>query len=245
TIVETLSWVRKNHTFKFGGEYRIDTFNNLANNGATGTYNFAPAQTGQPSTEGQNLGGATIGHSYASFLLGLTNNASINNPTSVGFRRSSWAAFVHDSWKVTPKLTLELGLRYDVQNALHDLHYGTSMSAPDLPNPAAGNLPGATLFAGEGPGRCNCDLTKTYPWAFGPRFGFAYAFNPKTVIRGGWGITYGALGGFNYIGAGNSLGFGFNTIPFSNPAFGESAFRFRDGLVYNPADLYAQNINAG
>jgi Carboxypeptidase regulatory-like domain/TonB dependent receptor-like, beta-barrel len=245
TIVETLSWVRKNHTFKFGGEYRIDTFNNLANNGATGTYNFAPAQTGQPSTEGQNLGGGTIGHSYASFLLGLTNNASINNPTSVGFRRSSWAAFVHDSWKVTPKLTLELGLRYDVQNALHELHYRTSMFAPDIPNPAAGNLPGATLFAGEGPGRCNCDLTKTYPWAVGPRFGFAYAFNPKTVIRGGWGITYGALGGFNYIGAGNSLGFGFNTIPFSNPAFGESAFRFRDGLVYNPADLYAQNINAG
>ena len=105
--------MRKGHTFKFGGEFRIDTFNNLANNGATGTYNFVPAQTGQPSTEGQNLGGGTIGHSYASFLLGLTNNASMNNPTSVGFRRSSWAAFVQDSWKVTPKLTLELGLRYD------------------------------------------------------------------------------------------------------------------------------------
>lgn len=245
TIVESFSWVRRSHTFKFGGEWRIDTFNNLANNGATGTYNFGAAQTGQPSTEGQNLGGGTIGYGYASFLLGLVNTASINNPTSVGFRRSSWAAFFHDSWKVTPKLTLELGLRYDVQNALHELHYRTTMFAPDIANPSAGNLKGAALFAGEGPGRCNCDLTKTYPWAFGPRFGFAYAFNSKTVVRGGWGLTYGALGGFNYIGAGNSLGFGFNTIPFSTPAFGAAALNFKDGLNYDTADLFALNINPG
>lgn len=65
------------------------------------------------------------------------------------------------------------------------------------------------------------------------------------MVRGGWGLTYGALGGFNYIGAGNSLGFGFNTIPFSTPAFGAAALNFKDGLNYNRDDLFALNINPG
>jgi hypothetical protein len=245
TVVDNLTWTRANHTFKFGGEFRIDTFNNLANNGAMGTYSFSGAQTTLPSTQGQDLKGGAVGYAYASFLLGLVNNASINNPTSVGYRRSSWAAFAQDSWKVTPKLTLELGLRYDLQNALHELHDRLSMFSPAVKNPAAGGLPGGTLFAGEGPGRCGCDITKTYPYGFGPRFGLAYAFDRKTVLRLGYGVTYGALGGFNYIGAGSALGFGFNSLSFGTTAFGEAALQLKNGLVYNPADLYSVNLNPG
>jgi hypothetical protein len=245
TIVDNLTWTRANHTFKFGGEFRIDTFNNLANNGAMGTYNFSNVQTTLPSTQGQDLQGGSIGYSYASFLLGLVNSASINNPTSVGFRRSSWAAFAQDSWKVTPKLTLELGLRYDLQNATHELHDRLSMFSPTVKNPAAGGLPGGTLFAGEGPGRCGCDITKTYPYGFGPRFGLAYAFDRKTVLRLGYGVTYGALGGFNYISAGSALGFGFNSLPFGTTAFGEKALQLKDGLVYDPAVLYRVNLDPG
>ncbi len=245
TVVDNLTWTRANHTFKFGGEFRIDTFNNLANNGAMGTYNFSNLQTTLPSTQGQNLQGGSIGYAYASFLLGLVNSASINNPTSVGYRRSSWAAFAQDTWKVTPKLTLELGLRYDLQNALHELHDRLTMFSPTVRNPAAGGLPGGTLFAGEGTGRCDCDITKTYPYGFGPRFGLAYAFNPKTVLRLGYGVTYGALGGFNYIGAGSALGFGFNSLSFGTTAFGEPALQLKNGLVYNPADLYKVNLDPG
>ncbi|PYV15262.1 MAG: hypothetical protein DMG07_10220, partial [Acidobacteria bacterium] len=236
TVVESFTWVRRSHTLKFGGEWRIDTFNNLANNGATGTYNFAAAQTGLPSTEGQNLQGGTIGYGYASFLLGLVSTASINNPTAVGFRRTGWSGFVQDSWKLTPKLTLELGLRYDLQRALHALYYRTTMFSPQVVNPAAGGRRGGSLFACYGP---------AYPYAFGPRLGFAYSFNPKTVLRGGWGLTYGSVGGFNYIGAGNSLGFGFNRFDFSNPAFGEAAVVFKNGLTYDSSGLYAQNISPG
>ncbi len=245
TIVDNLTWTHGNHTFKFGGEYRIDTFNNLANNGAMGTYSFSNQQTTLPSTQGQNLQGGSVGYAYASFLLGLVNNASINNPTSVGFRRSSWAAFAQDSWKLTPKLTLELGLRYDLQNAVKELHDRLSMFSPTVRNPAAGGLPGGTLFAGEGPGRCGCDITKTYPYGFGPRFGLAYAFNPKTVLRVGYGITYGALGGFNYIGAGSALGFGFNSLSFGTTAFGQAALPLKNGLLYNPADLFKVNLDPG
>jgi len=227
------------------GEWRIDTFNNLANNGATGTYNFAPAQTALPYLQSTNIGGGAIGFGYASFLLGMVNDANINNPTSVGFRRSAWAGFMQDDWKLRPRLTLNLGLRYDYQPALHELHYRTSMFDPTIPNPAAGGLKGATRFAGSGTGRCDCDLTETYPWALGPRLGLAYSINDKTVLRAGWGVTYGQLGGFNYIGAGNSLGFGFNTIPFSTTAFGEAALSLRNGLNYNVADLYAVTLNPG
>jgi hypothetical protein len=119
------------------------------------------------------------------------------------------------------------------------------MFSPTVRNPAAGGLPGGTLFAGEGPGRCGCDITKTYPYGFGPRFGLAYAFNPRTVLRLGYGITYGALGGFNYIGAGSALGFGFNSLSFGTTAFGEPALPLKNGLVYNSADLFKVNLDPG
>jgi hypothetical protein len=245
TFVESMSWIKGKHSFKFGGEYRIDTFNNLANQGALGTYNFSRNQTALPYLQSTNLSGGAIGYEYASYLLGLVHTADISNATSVGFRRSSWATFFQDSWKVSPKLTLELGLRYDYQNALHELHRRFSMFDPTILNPSAGGLLGATLFDGEGPGRCNCELTEAYPWAFGPRFGVAYSISPKTVLRGGWGLTYAPLGGFNYVGAGQALGFGFNTIPFSNPAFGEKAFQFSDGLNYNVSDITKLDLRPG
>ncbi len=245
TFYENMTWVHGSHSTKFGGEFRIDTFNNLANNGATGSYTFAGAQTALPYLQTTTIGGGSIGSNYASFLLGLVSSASINNPTAVGFRRSTWAAFVQDDWKLRPGLTLNLGLRYDFQNPLHELHDRLSMFNPTLANPAAGGLKGATLFAGEGQGRCDCDITKTYPWAFGPRLGAAWSLNNKTVLRAGWGITYGQLSGFSYIGAGQALGFGFNSIPFSTTSFGDAAFLFRNGLNYNTGDLYAQNLNPG
>src|SRR5262245_180159 len=245
TLVDNLTWTHGSHTTKFGGEFRTDSFNNLANNGATGSYTFAAAQTALPYLQATTLNGGGIGSNYASFLLGLVSSASINNPTSVGFRRSSWGSFAQDDWKIRTRLKIYLGLQYDYQNSLHELHDRLTLFDPTLANPAAGGLKGATKFIGEGPGRCNCDYSKTYPYAFGPRLGGAWSINEKTVLRLGWGITYGQLSGFSYIGAGQSLGFGFNTINFSTPSFGDPAFQFNNGLVYNPADLYAQRIDAG
>jgi len=245
TVVDNLTWTHGSHTTKFGGEFRIDSFNNLANNGATGSYTFAAAQTALPYLQATTINGGGIGSNYASFLLGLVSSASINNPTSVGFRRSSWGSFIQDDWKIRPRLTLNMGLRYDYQNPLRELHDRLSMFDPTLANPAAGGLKGATKFIGEGQGRCDCDYSKTYPYAFGPRLGVAWSINDKTALRLGWGITYGQLSGFSYIGAGQSLGFGFNTISFSTPSFGDPAFQFSNGLIYNAANLYAQRIDPG
>jgi hypothetical protein len=177
-------------------------------------------------------------------MLGMANTASISNAADPQYRRTNWGFFLQDTWKVTRKLTFDYGIRYDLQPAADELHYRTSMFAPTLNNPNAGNLPGATIYAGyNDPKRCNCIFTSTYPYAFAPRLGLAYQLTPKTVLRAGWGLSYGQLTGFNYIGGGNSQGMGFNTIPFDNPAFGEAAVLLRQGLVYNPNDLTAASYD--
>lgn len=237
--------IRGNHTYKMGGEWKFENFTNRSSAGVVGTFNFSAAQTGLPALQGVALPGGNVGFPYASFLLGATNTASVSNPQDPQYRRWAWAGFVQDTWKVTRKLTLDYGLRYDYQPAPYELHDRMSMFAPGIPNPAAGGLMGATLYAGSGQGRCNCEITKTYPWGFGPRVGVAYQFDEKTVIRGGFAISYGQVTPFSYIGGGNSLGMGFNTLNFTNPNFGDAAMYLRDGLQYNTADLLAANYDPG
>ena len=68
----------------------------------------------------------------------------------------------------------------------------------------------------------------------------------RPSLRAGWGITYSALSNWWYVTGGSStLGVGFNSLDWTNPAFGEAALRLRDGLQYNPADLYAASLDPG
>ena len=102
------------------------------------------------------------------------------------------------------------------------------------------------MYEGYGEGRCNCVFTKAYPYAFGPRFGATYKLDDKTVLRGGWGITYGAVSNWWYVTGGSStLGVGFNSVNWTNPAFGEAAVLLRDGLRYNESLLYAASYDPG
>jgi TonB dependent receptor len=243
--VANMTIVRGNHSYKVGGEWKFENFTNKGTAGVAGTYNFAAAQTGLPALQGVTLQGGNVGYNYASFLLGAVNTASVSNPQDPQYRRPAWSAFAQDTWKVTRQLTLDYGLRYDYQPAMRELHDRQSMFSPSIANPSAGGLLGATLYAGEGPGRCNCNPGETYPWAFGPRLGVAYQLDPKTVIRGGVAVSYGQVANFQYIGGGNSLGMGFNSLNFSNPTFGDPALYLRDGLQYNTADLLEASYNPG
>lgn len=245
TAQTSLSWIRSSHSFKFGGEYTQDAFTNRNSNTSPGVYNFAAAQTGLPALEGVALPGGNVGFPYASFLLGMTNSASVSNIQDPQYRKWALGLFAQDTWRVTRKLTLDIGLRYDYQPAPREIWDRTSMFAPTIANPAAGGLPGATLYAGSGQGRCNCWPVKTYALAFGPRLGVAYQLDSKTVLRGGFAFSYGQVTQFRYIGGGNSLGMGFNTIGFSTPAFGDPAVLMRNGLVYNTADLLAASYDPG
>ncbi|MBZ5583045.1 MAG: TonB-dependent receptor [Acidobacteriia bacterium] len=245
TGVAQLTWVRGNHTYKAGGEWKIDSFTNWSAIGLSPSYGFSSSQTAQP-LYGQSLpGGTTIGHPFASFLLGLYNSAGIGNTSNPQYRKSSWGFFVQDTWKVTRRLTLDYGIRYDVQKPMRELWARTSIFSPSVVNPNANGLLGGTLYEGDGPGRCNCHFVKTYPYAFAPRLGVAYQLDDKTVLRGGWGFVYSFTNIFGYIGGGNSAGMGFNTINYNAPGNGVEAGGLNGGLVWSQQDLYGASYDPG
>ncbi len=236
---------RNTHTYKAGFEWRNDIFSSPVIHGSHGAYTFNAQQTALPSTQGQNLGGGNVGLPYASFLLGLVNNASVSNPTDPNWRKPAVSVFAQDTWRVKGALTIDYGIRWDRQAYGYEEQDRRSMFSPDVANPAAGGLLGATIYEGDGPGACNCRFVKTYPYSFGPRLGASYQVNPKTVLRGGWGITYAQTGngqadGGSLLGAG-----GWNTFNFQSPAFGEPGAVLRTGLVYDRDALFRVNNNSG
>ena len=193
TLMITQGWtlLKGKHEIKFGWDYRkLTTFGfDLAN--SNGLYIFNRAQTAVPnSTTGS-------GHEFASLLLGAVQEASqLINPVLFDQIQYGYnSGFIQDNYRVTKKLTLNLGLRYDVPIGWHIQNGNFSGLDMNKANPGAGNLPGALVFHGNGPGRTG--LKRPYKTDFsniGPRLGFAYQLGPKTVIRGGWGIFYQTLG---------------------------------------------------
>ncbi len=221
----SVSWVKENHTYKFGAEMRSEGYPVLINNTAIGQYTFSADQTGLPSTLGQNLLGGTVGFPYASFLLGTVNNGNIGVSSSIRSGKSTWAMYFQDSWKVTRKLTVDYGLRWDYQGYLKNSYGRFPNFSGTTPNPSTGNLPGAVVFEGNWPGHCNCDFAKVYPYAFGPRLGAAYQLTPKTVLRVGAGVMFNMT---HMESALSSTGVASNN-PFSSASFGNAAIYLKDG----------------
>ena len=186
----SLTKVSGNHTFKTGAEIRFEGYPGHVQANTSGSYGFSPNQTG-PYATGSALGGSNPpGFAYASFLLGLVNNVSISSPIDPRLGKKVFGIYLQDSWKVTRKLTVDYGLRYDYSTYLQEEHGRNPYFSPTTPNPALGGILGAVVFEGSGAGHCNCNLAKNYPWAFGPRLGVAYQINEKTVFRSGFGIIY-------------------------------------------------------
>jgi len=184
---DTLNWVKGAHTFLFGGEYRNVQMNIEGQTNQSGTYNFAPGETG--------LEGINSGNSMASFLLGAVDNANafFCSICAVYPRAQNLGLFASDTFKLSKKLTLSYGMRWDMYTPAADKWNHLSAFDPLMPNPGAGNLLGALAFAGNngGPaslGRRTPELT--FHHAFAPRFGLAYALSPKTAVRAGYGIYF-------------------------------------------------------
>jgi hypothetical protein len=191
TANTSLTWVKGNHTFKFGGELVIDGQNYIANARGNGNITFSPNETSDPwqgSTSPTPTG--TSGFGYASFLLGGIDSLTIAPPADMRMGNHGIGLYAQDSWKVTRKLTLDYGLRYDFQTYLKE-QYGRMQDANlNGFNPVVGRL-GTVMYDGSQPGQCNCPFSHNYPFAFGPRLGIAYQINTKTVFRGGAGLNYG------------------------------------------------------
>ena len=212
-----LSWVRGKHNFKFGGEQRLFYNNFQQPPDPTGYFHFAQNVTEQ--TIGNN--DATQGNPFADILTGVGDYGGIAIYPEVHNRSKETGFYAQDDWKVTPKLTLNLGLRYEwstpyneAQNRLQfsDFTGNSGVTVPGLPL-ISGPLNGITQFANSSHRNVPVDRNN---WA--PRLGFAYEFAPNTVIRGGAGIYYGANVATNY-------------------QFPGTAFR-KDGTVYFTQDNF-------
>ena len=181
---DSVSWVRGKHNMKFGGEYRALQFNVRRLTQASGEFDFNAAQTANPSTA---LGGDPV----ASSEFGLVNSSTLNYGSFSGVRYKDFAFYAQDSYKVTPRLTLNYGLRFDLDIPASEAQDRFSMVDPTLPNPGAGSILGAYTYFGSGTGRNGKKRPQNiYTKAFGPRLGFAYSINNKTILRGGYGIFY-------------------------------------------------------
>ena len=232
-VDENLSWIRGNHSLKFGGEVRWLQTNGADFFGSQGNFAFNSLETAFPTAAGRT----SSGNAFASFLLGTVDRGQLNVLAVVpGNRYRYLALFAQDDWKATRKLTLNLGLRYDIYFPRSEAHDNLSSFDPSLANPKAGGRLGAIAFLGSGAGRSGrSSFADTYYRNFGPRFGFAFSATEKTVLRGGYGIYFAPGNATAGLRSSQQFGFGFNASPvFASTDTGVTpAFNWDGGFPQN------------
>ena len=208
----SLSWIIGRHTVKFGGDYRINLVNYGRATNPVGLYQFYRSMTQGPNPFSAS---ATSGIGYASFLLGTGGGVN----TSAGYSTNEAnpananryiASYVQDDFRATSKLTLNLGLRWDIETGSTERYNRQTAIDPFVKNPLSDqtglNLRGGPLFSDSSLGRR--EIIETPLRNFGPRVGLAYQVNPSLVIRTAYGIYYTAA---PYGASRHNLGEGYST----------------------------------
>lgn len=234
------TWVRHAHTWNFGFQLVVDQVNDFEATQAVGDYTFDRGLTQGPDPQKASQ---MAGDGFATFLLGSGTGSMTLHSKDVATTSRSYAAYLEDDWRVKPKLTLNLGLRYELQVPRTERYNRMNYFDPLAPSPLAGpsglpDLKGGLVFVGtDDIGR------RQFPtrWTnFAPRVGFAYQATTTMVIRGGYGLFYypaqalgasGTVGGFGYSSQTPFVGSldGFTPTNFlSDP--------FPQGLVYPPGN---------
>jgi hypothetical protein len=177
---ETLTKTLRRHNLSFGGEIRPMRTNN---NQYAGNSSFS---FGRDFTQANPLASDNVsGNAFASFLLGYADSGSIAQNPRRDWHSAYYALFLQDSWRVTDKMTLTAGLRWDTESPMREVH-GQANPTFD-PNAAYG-------FAGVGlKGIVGFGAGDPYDWDknnFGPRVGFAYSASKNFLLRGGFGVLY-------------------------------------------------------
>jgi len=211
-IIENLSWVRGKHSFKFGGEVRNDHYNQIGNQFPRGQFTFQRNATNNLTVSGRT------GDPFADFLLGETFQAEAAvSIADAKFRSTGFAFYFDDTWKVTQKVTLNFGLRYELTppwedqtgtlfNGIVPFDVRTTIAAPNVANRAE-----YPFFQRQGAARQNCYEGISLRWPdiatrcdgalgnrlvgvdkndFAPRLGITWAVADKWVIRTGAGYFY-------------------------------------------------------
>ncbi len=211
---DTLTWSKGKHILKFGGEFDRWQDNQAWANLDSGDYDFAGYYTSNPMDPNKQALG------YADFLLGLTDGWGVSITPEVGGRAWNVQAFANDDYKITPHLTLNLGVRYLMQSGWSEAKKMWANFTPDLwnsginptdpsgqsnfaPGYGANCYAGVTFSTSVGTYHCPTAQIATVKDIFQPRIGFAWSPKEKWSVRGGYGTFTEMWGGNNY----------FNTFP--------------------------------
>ena len=192
-ITPTLTKILRSHTLKFGAEVRRADNNYYQNNQPGGIFNFDNLFT---SRNALNSGGT--GNSFASMLLGYPSSGSVSTSPFTAASQRYQAYFINDSWQVNGKLTVNLGLRWEIPGVFTERFDRQVTFNRDLPNPELTGItvPGrsgpvlGTFVLVNGPNHPERGLRPEHFRLFAPRAGIAYRLSERTVIRTGAGIYY-------------------------------------------------------
>jgi len=209
-LIENVSWIRGSHTIKAGFEFRFSHFVDDVNLLPGGQFTF----TDRATSDG-----------LATLLLGWTTSAALDDADVLSSRSDYWGAFLQDNWKISPKLTLSLGLRWEMDTPRWEKN--NRQNGVDLlaMNPVSGTRGIVTFSGRDGASKYANDFDKNN---FGPHAGFAWRLNEMTVIRGGYGLNY--LGAYRSVPDALSGGFGKLGSFESRDGGFTPAFLFRDGM---------------
>lgn len=227
-IKDDLSWTHGKHSLKFGFAFQSQRAYGFGEQQIAGGAGFSFLGTSVP---GQTS--FKSGSSFASFLLGEADSGGTETIRDVLQLYPYYGFYTQDDWRLTPKLTINLGLRYEFTLPPVSLNDQYSDLTPDRPNPAVNDYPGALRFAGFGPGReGRRSLLDSWWGAIGPRLGLAYALNDKTTLRTAFGRSFSR----NTVtqGSGHYAGF-IGNYRFSSQDQGITpAFKLDEGLPEYP-----------
>jgi hypothetical protein len=191
SLLASVSQVLGRHNLKYGIEVHLQRLNDFALSNGGGTYSFDNAMTRGPNA---NVATANAGNAVASLLLGTPASGSVSNATGYSLQNFYYAGYLQDDFRVTPKLTINWGIRYETEspyterrNTLNYFDFGAPSPARNARFPG---LTGALAFANA------TDARSVYAWDrnnISPRFGFSWSTFRNTVIRGGAGLFYAPL----------------------------------------------------
>jgi len=200
-IVNNWLWTKGRHTFNIGGEFRRSYQDDNEEQTAGGHFAFSQKTTSTPNTGDPNF--SSYGSSFASFLLGLPDSANRSNSQELKLRNWDLSPYIQDDIKITPKLTLNVGVRWDLQDPFTenhnlvvffnpdgtDAHYTTGSGTP---------LAGAATKLGSCTGCAGYSKADLHYSHLGPRFGFAYKLSDKSVLQAGFAIAFLNGGAYEY-----------------------------------------------
>ncbi len=200
-FIENVSITTGSHAYKFGAEFRPIGFPFFQVPSPHGNWSFNNNQTAAPIAG--NVSNNT-GDPMASFLLGQVDSGQVSTNNFISSQKNAWAFFAQDDWKVTPKLTLNLGLRYEIFSPIGEKfgrqssfdYQNNTLYIPkgkdqDAPLPPSFNQGGSLAFVTVCRGCVDKYLIPTDHLDFSPRIGIAYQLRPRTVVRVGYGVFYG------------------------------------------------------